>query len=116
MLNNLLANSELFEERSVEWTEAGLYAALGFAIVFVGIILLICIVWAIGKIMNPKKKPLKEQANKTKEVEKPKTLPITRDEGETPDEVVAVIMAALMAYYQTNNPKCEFTVKRIKKI
>ena len=28
----------------------------------------------------------------------------------------AVIMAALMAYYETNYPKCEFTVKRIKRV
>ena len=32
------------------------------------------------------------------------------------EETVAMIMAAIMAYYQTNNPKCEFTVKRIKRI
>jgi mRNA-degrading endonuclease toxin of MazEF toxin-antitoxin module len=37
-------------------------------------------------------------------------------DNEVDEQTVAIIMAALMAYYQTNNPKCEFTVKRIKRI
>ena len=35
---------------------------------------------------------------------------------EIDEETVAVIMAALMAYYEKNNPKCAFTVKRIKRV
>jgi methionyl-tRNA synthetase len=36
--------------------------------------------------------------------------------NEVDEETVAIITAAIMAYYQKNNPKCEFTVRRIKKI
>ena len=35
---------------------------------------------------------------------------------EIDEETVAVITAAIMAYYEVNYPKCEFTVRRIKKI
>ena len=35
---------------------------------------------------------------------------------EITEETVAIITAAIMAYYEKNNPKCEFTVKRIKRI
>jgi hypothetical protein len=38
------------------------------------------------------------------------------NEEELSDEVVAVITAAIAAYYQKENKKCEFTVKRIKRV
>lgn len=38
------------------------------------------------------------------------------DANELDEETVAVITAAIMAYYQNSNPKCEFTIKRIKRI
>ena len=38
------------------------------------------------------------------------------DSEELSEETLAVITAALMAYYEMNNPKCEFTIKRIKRL
>ncbi len=111
MLYNILTAAS--KTREVGLPEATLYAALGFAIVFVGIAFLILVVWLVGKIMQPRKK-----AVTTKDVQ-PIVEPIKRVESiteEIPEETVAVIMAALMAYYQQTNPKCEFTVKRIKRI
>ncbi|MDE7076572.1 MAG: hypothetical protein K2O62_04550, partial [Clostridia bacterium] len=35
---------------------------------------------------------------------------------EIPDEVKAAIIAAIMAYYQEKEEKCQFTVKRIKRL
>ena len=55
MLSNLLSSTNPTREVPVE--EAALYALLGFAIVFIGIVFLIFIVWLVGKIMtklNPK--------------------------------------------------------------
>ena len=43
-------------------------------------------------------------------------MPNTGNEEELSDEVVAVITAAIAAYYQKENKKCEFTVKRIKRV
>ena len=114
MLNTLLTNAT-DKMRTVEIPEAALYALVGFATVFLGIILLILVIWLLGKVMS------KSKANGSlaeKKVETAKTVtPAPTIEGEDiSEETVAVITAAIMAYYQQNKPKCEFTVKRIKRI
>ena len=119
MLKNILAmDSAEFAEKSreVPIAEAALYALLGFLLVFVGITFLIFIVWLVGKIMG-KSKMVKEPTKKEKPM--PVSLPQVQpaqDVNAVDEETIAVIMAALMAYYQKNNPKCEFTVKRIKRV
>ena len=111
MLYNLLAGSE--RTRTVPIGEAALYALLGFAVVFIGIIFLIFVVWLVGKIMaKVEGKPVKVEKAEVKPAQE--VAPVSVDEFS--EETIAVIMAALTAYYQTNNPKCEFTVKRIKRI
>ena len=88
--------------------EIALYALLGFLVVFLGITILIFVVWLVGKILNTK--PTKKE----KSVQEP--LPVATESDGMDEETVAVITAALMAYYQTANPKCSFVVKRIKKL
>lgn len=121
--NLLSASSDKFRSASIG--EASLYALLGFAIVFVGIALLIFVVWLTGKLMvkygiasAPKKATVKQQsAPVVSEVaENLAVADATASSDSVDSETVAVIMSALMAYYQTTNPKCEFTVKRIKRI
>ena len=132
MLNNLL-----FKVDPSLIGDSALYALLGFLITFAGIALLILIVWLVGLLM-PKvetclaKADEKKKAKKAKkeELEKAKaaqassaeiielldqTKPAS-DTNELDEETVAVITAAIMAYYQNSNPKCEFTIKRIKRI
>ena len=111
---NLLAKAVPDGGRIVEVPEALLYALIGFLVVFAGIALLITVVWAVGKIMstiNPTVQPKKIEA-KPKQAQ---VAPVVNSD-EVDEETVAVITAALMAYYQTTNPKCGFTVKRIKRI
>ena len=111
MLLNLLAD----QFREVGVGEAALYALLGYIIVFLGIAFLIFIVWLVGRVMVSNKKasaPVKKETAK-ETVAVANATPVT---DEIDEETLAVITAALMAYYQTNNPKCEFTVKRIKRI
>ena len=113
VFNVLAATADKFRSASIG--EAALYAFLGFAIIFAGIALLIAVVWAVGKVMVAmNNKNAKPKAAVKKETPAPVAASEIKDEVD--DETVAVIMAALMAYYQTNNPKCEFTVKRIKRI
>lgn len=107
--------------RSIPVGEAALYALLGFGVVFVGIAFLILVVWLVGKVMSNIKGPVKPK--KKTEQEKTVVEPVSESiavadasEDAISDETVAVITAALMAYYQQVNPQCEFTVKRIKKI
>ena len=109
MLSNLLVTS-------TEFYQALLNAGLGFSVVVTGIAFLIFVVWLVGLIMS-KAKGEKTKAPKTNETEQEQEFAVTSQKEDVPDEeTVAVITAALMAYYQTNNPKCEFVVKRIKRI
>lgn len=116
-LNVLATTADKY--RSVSVGEASLYALLGFLTVFFGIALLIFIVWLVGKLMVKfeKAKQTKQQKAVQPIVEQVAESLAVADSTNTVDEqTVAVIMAALMAYYQKNNPKCEFVVKRIKRI
>lgn len=100
--------------------EAALYALIGFVVVFVGIIIIIGIIWLVGLIMRKtnnlefltKKREKKVKTEKGADV--PAVAPSSDDD--IPDEVKAAIVAAIMAYYQDSEEKCEFTVKRIKRI
>ncbi|MBE5744553.1 MAG: hypothetical protein E7355_00245 [Clostridiales bacterium] len=114
MLLNLLADAT--KTRTVSIGESALYALLGFLVVFVGITLLIFVVWLVGKIINKVSNVQSNLKNeKAAEVQKPNTA-IAMDSEEISEETVAAITAAIMAYYQEQQSKCEFTVKRIKKV
>ena len=116
MMWNLLADV-VDPYRQATFGEAALYAGLGFLIVFVGIAFLIFIVWAVGKLIpfiegkasKPKAKPAAQESAAT-------PMQTAAGEDELSDEVLAVITAAIAAYYQQENKKCEFTVKRIKRL
>lgn len=115
MLRNLLTSSlpEGYQEISIG--TAALYALIGFLVVFAGIAFLVLVVWGVGKGMSKKSgaaKP-KETVSEKKETVIPA---VTHETEEISEETVAVITAALMAYYEKQNPKCAFTVKRIKRI
>ena len=110
---NLLAKTVPAGGRVVEVPEALLYALIGFLVVFAGIALLIAVVWAVGKIMSATN--FASQPKRVEEKPKQVVAPVVNSD-EVDEETVAVITAALMAYYQTTNPKCGFTVKRIKRI
>lgn len=103
-----------------DFPEALVYALIGFAIVFVGIAIIIAVIWLIGLLMR-KTNDLafltnigKKKKAKAEPVVEPQV--ITASEDEIPDEVKAAIVAAIMAYYESAQPKCEFKVKRIKRI
>ena len=77
-----------------------------------GIAFLIFVVWLVGRFMTY----TQQREKKVAEI-KPAALQTTaQNEDELSEETIAVIMAALTAYYQANETKCEFTVKRIKRI
>ncbi len=102
--------------------EAALYALIGFVVVFVGIALIIAIIWLVGLIMRKTNNLefLTKKREKKPKVKKGEVQPVKDEtevgEEEIPDEVKAAIVAAIMAYYQEEAPKCEFTVRAIKRI
>lgn len=101
--------------------EPFIYALIGFAIVFLGILLIIGIIWLLGLIMRKtnnlefltKKREKKNVVESVEEAAKQEEQAVSDD---IPDEVKAAIIAAIMAYYQEKEEKCQFTVKRIKRI
>lgn len=92
--------------------EGAFMAVFGFAFVFLGIVIMILLFTGLGKIMsviNGKKKG--------------KSAPVTsvkpnkaHKQEQTDDELIAVITAAIAAYYEGENTKCDFVVRRIKKL
>lgn len=119
-MNNLLLDIVQHDNGSFYFSgfpEALVYALIGFAVVFVGIAIIIAIIWLVGLLMR-KTDDLAFLTNKGKKkkqkVEQP-VQPVAEEEG-VPDEVKAAIVAAIMAYYENENPQCEFKVKRIKRI
>lgn len=134
MLNNLLAivqgngSSWAGQQQSTKnyyfdnFGEAALYALIGLIVVFVGIVLIIAIIWLVGLIMRKtnnlefltKKREKKAKVKKDTAETSTETAPSQQDE--IPAEVKAAIVAAIMAYYQQSEEKCEFTVKRIKRL
>ena len=116
MLNNFL--SLLNQEGSLSFGEACLYALIGFAIVFAGIVLIILIIWLLGLIMRKTNNLafLSNIGKKRKKAKEPLVQDSVPEEDEISPEVRAAIVAAIMAYYTEEKPKCEFKVKRIKRI
>ena len=112
MILNLLSGAT---DKTREFGSIGEAALL---VVFAGIIFLIFVVWLVGKIMTKTiGKTVEKPQPKVKEKVKPQEKPVIKTEDdELSEEAVIIITAAIMAYYEQNNPKCEFTVKRIKRI
>lgn len=99
--------------------EPFIYALIGFLVVFVGIVLIIFIIWLVGLIMrktNNLEFLTKKREKKPKEVTATEPSVAASSDEDVPDEVKAAIVAAIMAYYSDKEEKCEFTVKRIKRI
>lgn len=109
MLTNLLDGWFKFDVG-----EGAFYAVFGFLFVFLGITLLILIFTVLGKVMakvNARKKEPKKQAK----AEAPQTPAVAIEEGASP-ELIAVISAAIAAYYEGTQQKCDFVVRRIKRL
>ena len=92
--------------------ETALQALIGFLVVFTGIALLITVVWLVGKILGNKQGG--EKAHEKEPIMPTKT--VIRQDDEIDEETLAVITAAIMAYYEQQGNRCEFIVKRIKTI
>ncbi len=90
--------------------ESLLYALLGFIVTFAGIVLLIFMIWAVGKIMRAVR--AKEKAPAAQE-ERGEALSA---DGEIPSEVKAAIVVAIAAYYEGEQDRCEFRVRKIKRL
>ena len=99
--------------------EALVYALIGFLIIFAGISLIILIIWLIGLLLRKTDNFafLRSSGKKQKDKKVKETVQVNKDvSDDVPDEIKAAIIAAIMAYYSREPQKCEFKVKRIKRI
>ena len=92
--------------------ESLVYALLGFAVTFLGIVILIFFVWLYGKIIKSVRQNV---SSKKKPAPAPAASEVAEEEG-IPAEVRAAIVAAIAAYYEGESSSCEFKVKRIKRL
>ena len=116
MAGNLLIN--LFENwPKYDIGEGAFMALFGFLFVFLGIVLLILIFTGLGKIMAIRnvKKGKEHKAARAPKAQTKSSSALKKEEGVTP-ELLAVISAAIAAYYEDENVKCDFVVRRIKKL
>ena len=90
-----------------------------------GIVIIIGVIWLIGFIMRKtnnlefltKKREKGKKAVKAENIGAEKGSEcVSESSDDIPDEVKVAIVAAIMAYYQEKEDKCQFTVKRIKRI
>lgn len=93
--------------------DGAVYALLGFVIVFLGIVLLVLIFTALGKVMTSLPKRKAKKSAEEPQISAPNE---STAEGEIPPEVVAVITAAVAAMLEGEKSKCEFVVRRIKRL
>lgn len=92
--------------------EGAFYAVFGLVFVFLGIVLLILILSLIGLVMRKI-----EEARRRRHEKKIPAAPALPDAEEgIPPEVVAAISAAVAVCLREENAKCEFVVRRIKRI
>lgn len=88
---------------------------IGIIVVFLGISIIILFVLLAGKIFN--RQPKADKVEKTEKIEKVKEAVVDVDDENIPEEIKVAIIAAITSYYFTNQKsKCDFVVKKIKRI
>ena len=94
--------------------DGAFYAVFGFVFVFLGITLLILFFTLFGMVM----KRINERGESKRKAAQEKAVaaaPVTTAEDGVSPEVVAAITAAIAAYYEGEQVKCDFVVRRITK-
>lgn len=109
-MTNVLATEltlQAEESHQVDWGTVGSTVFTGLAVVFLILIILVVILWGMGKIMSlltgENKKRKVNKVKDTVEIPEPSVFPglVTTDdqtEDENDEEIIAVISAAIAAY------------------
>ncbi len=92
-----------------------IYGFLGLLIAFAVTFLLIGGIWLIGRLIDKARGEDDNFNVVSNPVASNKQDEQQKDE-QISDEVKVAIIAAIMAYYQEERPKCDFVVKRIKRL
>ena len=87
---------------------------LGLAIVFLGMLIIVICVSICGKLLNRKedKPKVKEEVQVVQE----EVVSDVNETNEIPTHIKAAIVAAITAYYfESQQSKCDFIVKKIRR-
>ena len=97
--------------------DGAFYAAFGYVFVFLGIAILVFLFTILGIVMKKinARKPKKKRVRAKDGEETAITSKIEVEEEISP-EIVAVISAAIAAVYEGENVKCDFVVRKIRKL
>lgn len=96
--------------------ESLIYALVGFAITFLGVAILILLVWACGKIINSVTGKIDSKKKLSENSPAVSGSADSAEDDEVTEAVKVAIIAAIAAYYDGEQNTCEFKVKRIKRI
>ena len=89
---------------------------LGVFVVFFGIAVIVFFVWLFGYLFNKFTNRVKKPKKADKNAQTTPTQDVVED-GSIPEHVKVAIITAVTAYYfEQNNKKCDFTVRKIKKL
>lgn len=113
-MSSILLDIVMHEDGSYYFDNAAeslIYAVIGLVVVFVGMALLIAVLYLVGFIIKKA-----ENARRAAAERATASAPVDENAEEIPEEVRAAIVAAVMSYYAEEKPHCDFVVKRIKKI
>lgn len=114
MLYNLLASTAT--DGMSKWGWGVFTFILGMVVVFLGMALLVLFVSGVAKLFSAKKKENKGDDEESEQEEVMQTSLPDVDDGDIPENVKAAIIAAVIAYYQGEDKKHEFVVRKIKKL
>ena len=90
---------------------------LGLAIVFLGMLIIVICVSICGKLLSvkDKKDSVVKQEEKVEVVQEPVVSEVS-ESNEIPTHIKAAIVAAITAYYfESQQSKCDFIVKKIRR-
>lgn len=94
--------------------DGAIYSVFGFVFVFAGITLLVLIFMLFGLVM--KKINAYGEKKRNRAAAQPETqTPVPAEDSDVSSEELAVITAAIAAYYEGERVKCDFVVRRIKR-
>lgn len=92
--------------------EALLYAVIGFIVTFIGIVIIIGVIWLAGLIIRKSVARKKKSADMQEQYAASEAMAVGISEAEK-----VAIIAAIAAYYESENTAVsEFKVRRIKRL
>lgn len=102
---------------NIPWLNGLLVFIIGLLIVFLGIVIIVLFVQLAGKIFN-KTETVTETTVTTEETATEEVVEETVEESDgIPTNIKLAIIAAVTSYYfSESKPKCDFIVKKIKRL